>query len=122
MPLKFAVASLFLTISGLIRALFHTIFNLGIGRIVAVDQGPCILPRGVDHYMLLRSVDHFLEAKQDLSSSFPCHPMLKQGIGIANTNVMVLSQCNAWWQILITNVVRLSVLQPCPGDVSLSPT
>jgi hypothetical protein len=51
--------------------------------------------------MMPGSVNHFFEAKRDLSSGLPCRPMLEKGIHITGTNVMELSESNARWQIFI---------------------
>jgi len=71
-----------------------------LGPIWVLSATKAVTPNGVA-ITLLRSVDHLFEAKWGLSGSLPHRPMLEKGIDIPGMNVMVLSESNACWQILI---------------------
>lgn len=70
---------------------------------------------------MLFSLVHLFEAKWYLAGSLPLRPMFEQGVGIVESNVMVLCESDILRQVLGKDEVTPGLLQSGPWDSSLSP-
>jgi hypothetical protein len=71
---------------------------------------------------MLLGHQNILEPERDLPGSLPLCPVSEKGVGIVDTNVVVLGEGKIIWQVLGEDELILGFLQLSPWDPSLVPT